>query len=303
MNRIPYLSLDVFTDTQFEGNPLAVVIDPPALSDDTMQRIAAEFNLSETIFLTGVGSERWDARIFTPGGELPFAGHPTVGGAVALAAGGHAVPQDDGIARIVLAEVAGDVAVSITFDGATPVSAQFAAPKPPEQLGAVILDDDLLALLRCVGLGEDDASPSMPAGTWSAGVPFTIVPLANIDALSRAVVDGGLLATYAAPAAPPFLYLMARDEPANSWRTRMFAAGLGIVEDPATGGAACAAAGLLASVAEDGQHTWRLTQGVEMGRRSHMSLSAHVSSGMATAVTLAGGAVLVGEGTLTLTAG
>ena len=82
---VPYLLLDVFTQTQFEGNPLAVVIDPPPLTDGQMANIAREFNLSETIFLGGVGGGRWTTRIFTPAHELPFAGHPTVGGAIALA--------------------------------------------------------------------------------------------------------------------------------------------------------------------------------------------------------------------------
>ena len=111
---VPYLLLDVFTQTQFEGNPLAVVIDPPPLTDGQMANIAREFNLSETIFLGGVGGGRWTTRIFTPAHELPFAGHPTVGGAIALALTGRAQPSPDLTApTVVLVEGAGDVPVGI----------------------------------------------------------------------------------------------------------------------------------------------------------------------------------------------
>ncbi|MEI2651463.1 MAG: PhzF family phenazine biosynthesis isomerase [Microthrixaceae bacterium] len=114
---VPYLLLDVFTQTQFEGNPLAVVIDPPPLTDGQMANIAREFNLSETIFLGGVGGGRWTTRIFTPAHELPFAGHPTVGGTMASLTG-RAQPSPDLTApTVVLVEGAGDVPVGIVPTG------------------------------------------------------------------------------------------------------------------------------------------------------------------------------------------
>ena len=128
---VPYLLLDVFTQTQFEGNPLAVVIDPPPLTDGQMANIAREFNLSETIFLGGVGGGRWTTRIFTPAHELPFAGHPTVGGAIALALTGRAQPSPDLTApTVVLVEGAGDVPVGIVPTGAG-LHATFQAPRSP----------------------------------------------------------------------------------------------------------------------------------------------------------------------------
>lgn len=300
MTEIDYLILDVFTDTQFEGNPLAVVIDPPALSAPLMQRIAAEFNLSETIFLTSSGAGRWSTRIFTPSGELPFAGHPTVGGAVALAESG-LLDRTGDVAHVVFAEVAGDVPITVQFAGESVVSAQFVAPNPARPVGDPIGGTVAQAILNALGLSAADAHPDLDVGVWSAGVPFTVIPLSSVDALGRARVQlADLESAIVAPAVGEF-YLLA---PAGDrhWRSRMFAPMLGIAEDPATGSAACAAAGLLATIEPDGPVPWVLEQGVEMGRRSLLHLSADVSGGATTSVRLAGGAVLVGEGTLRLRA-
>lgn len=293
---VPYLLLDVFTDTPFEGNPLAVAIDPPALADAQMQRVAAELNLSETIFLTSTDSpDSWDARIFTPAAELPFAGHPTVGAAVALALTGRVGSE------LTLRERAGAVAVEVSTSDADDDlgRARFVGPQPA-RLASELGADDLAATLASLGLDDADASTTLRAGVWSAGVPFTVVPLASVDALGRARPDAGRLAATTSAAVEPFLYVIAPDDDAAGmrWRARMFAAGLGIAEDPATGSAACALAGLLASVVSDGPASWTITQGVEMGRRSELHLDATVTSGDAGRPGLAGDAVLVGRGQL-----
>jgi trans-2,3-dihydro-3-hydroxyanthranilate isomerase len=303
MVAVPYLLLDVFTDTQFEGNPLAVVIDPPRLSDAQLLRIAREFNLSETIFLTRDGGDRWSTRIFTPVHELAFAGHPTVGGAIALIVAGRATASavatiDD--PTVVLAQGAGNVPVAIVGDGGAAV-ATFRAPRAPV-LDAPIGPDQSTRVLAALGLEANDAHTSLGPGVWNAGVPITVLPISTVEALARVQVDTGRLAELVADGLPPEFYLLAPDpEGADRWRARMFAPGIGIAEDPATGAAAVAGAGLLSTVAPDGEARWHVEQGVEMGRRSVLDLSATVRGGMAIDARLGGRAVLVGEGTLHLT--
>lgn len=301
MPAVPYLLLDVFTATPFEGNPLAVVVDPPPLDPATMQAIAAELNLSETVFLRPAGAGRWDTRIFTPSKELPFAGHPTVGAAVALTGAG-LVDVSDGRGRLTLVEGVGDVDIEIAQAPGTGTEATCAAPVAPQALDR-LGGDTLAAVLAALALTAADAHPELPAGGWSAGVPFVVVPLANVDALERIVVDGSALTAALAGAAACEVYAMAPTGRAEHWRARMFAPAFGIAEDPATGSAACAAAGLLATTAPDGgpegrRVEWLVEQGVEMGRRSLIRLAATVTAGTAERVELGGTAVLVGEGTL-----
>ena len=301
MITVPYLLLDVFTDTQFAGNPLAVVIDPPSsLGPDRMASIAREFNLSETIFLSPAGADRWDARIFTPVHELAFAGHPTVGGAFALALAGRVSVTADRSA-LVLVEGAGDVPVELRFDDGAVADATFVAPRPPA-LDRWVPADVTAAVLAALGLDGDDVHPDLGVGVWNAGVPILVVPVASIDVLGRARPDTARMADVVASGYPPEFYLLA-PAPAGgdqAWRSRMFAPAIGIPEDPATGAAACAAAGLLASIAPDGEAAWRLEQGVEMGRPSVLALGATVRSGLAEQARLGGAAVLVGSGELRL---
>lgn len=301
MVAVPYLLLDVFTDTQFEGNPLAVVVHPPDLSDGQMAGIAREFNLSETIFLTDEGDGRWATRIFTPAHELPFAGHPTVGAAIALAITGRATPGPGDAPTVVLAQGAGDVPVHVvaTEPGGR-LAATFRAPRAPG-LDASLTAEQGADVLAALGLAPADALTALGMGVWNAGVPITIVPIASVEALGRVRIDTTRLADLVAGGLPPEYYLLAPDSShADRWRARMFAPGIGIPEDPATGAAAVAAAGLLSTVAVDGEATWLIEQGVEMGRRSLLELAATVRGGAASSARLGGGAVLVGEGTLRL---
>jgi trans-2,3-dihydro-3-hydroxyanthranilate isomerase len=289
---LDHLLLDVFTDRPFAGNPLAVFIDPGDPSDALMQAVARELNLSESVFLwspTSPGSA-WRTRIFTPGSELPFAGHPTIGAAFALAATGR-VPIEDDAASVVLDEPAGPVPVEIECAEGRPVRCRLTAPRLPEESEA----PDRVALVAAASLVSDDIHPDLACATWSAGVPFPVLPVRDLDALARARPSGSTDL--------PELYVVAPlGEPtrAREWRVRMFAPGMGIPEDPATGAAAAAFAGYLAALDPELQasRTWTLHQGVEMGRPSRIEVTAHRdrAGGSVTRVEVGGAAVIVGSG-------
>ncbi len=287
---IDLLLYDVFTDVPFAGNPLAVAVDAPSLTDDQHQRIAAEVNLSETIFLRRrAADDGWDARIFTPARELPFAGHPTIGAAIALADRGLV----DG--EVVLHERAGAVPVAVADGGAT-----LTAPGIPTP----VADEDPGDIAACLGLEIADLHGGFGPRGWSAGVPFTIVVVRDVDTLARARVD---LATWehtlALGAAPDLYVLTPLDgDDGERWQARMFGPGVGIVEDPATGSAAAALGGFLAGRVRPGRlrDGWTILQGVEMGRPSTIRLGAVVDGNELRGVTIGGAAVRVGRSTLTV---
>jgi trans-2,3-dihydro-3-hydroxyanthranilate isomerase len=295
---LSFATYDVFTDTPFAGNPLAVVFGADGLTDAQMQAIAREFNLSETVFVRAPEYAQHEAsvRIFTPTKELPFAGHPTIGCAVALAERRHG----RGDARdllLVLEERIGLVrcGVKIAAEGAS--FAEFAAPKLSEQAGP---DPDAATAARLLGLdradiGFDRHAPSL----FSAGVPFAMIPVATRDALTRAKPT---MAEMKAALGATEVFVYARSEPdaSHSFRARMFAPEIGIVEDPATGSAAAAFAGVLARYEDlpDGWHTFPIQQGVEMGRPSLIGLEVELENGRLAGARIAGKAVKVSEGVL-----
>lgn len=290
-----FTTYDVFTDTPFAGNPLAIVFDADALSDAQMQTIAREFNLSETIFIRNPADPKHAAsvRIFTPAQELPFAGHPTIGGAIALAEARHGrdAPND---VLLVLEEKIGPVrcGVKIAAEGAS--FAEFSVPKLAASAGP---DPDAAKLARALGLqpadiGFDNHAPSF----FSAGVPYVMVPLANLDALARAKPTASFTELTGAPSLFPY----ARAEPnaAHSFHARMFAPEIGIVEDPATGSAAAAFAGVIARFEDlpDGWHTLPILQGVEMGRPSLIGLEVQIEQRALINARITGKAVKISEG-------
>jgi len=290
-----YCTLDVFTERRFGGNPLAVVLDARGIDDATMQSVAREFNYSETTFVLPPADTAHAARvrIFTPGGELPFAGHPTVGTAFALASLGRI---GNGVRDIVFEEGVGPVPVSIdrradgSIDACTLTTAQ-----PPEWVETI---EDRAGAAAMLGLAAN-AVPSRPE-VWSCGVPFLVVPLASVDALSAARLDLERWQALLGGRSTQKVYPVARSGDA-SWRVRMFAPGLGVAEDPATGSAAAALAGWLArhSASEGPQH-WEILQGVEIGRPSAIALSYDQSGAAAGRVRVGGRAVIVARGTLSL---
>ncbi len=293
-----YHILDVFTATPLTGNPLAVVLDSAGLDGLAMQRIAREFNLSETVFvgepLDPINAAR--IRIFTPATELPFAGHPTVGTAVLLAklqAPDLLAGQDVGL---VLEEPIGPVSCSVRHRRGEAAHASFDVPRLPERAGDPPSTAEIAALtgLEPQAIGFCGHEPAR----FSAGVPFTFVPLASVEALARIVLRGG------GQGARQAFYFYAPDGSGrpHAYRARMMASGLGVTEDPATGAAAAAFAGavLQANRLKDGDHDCTLEQGVEMGRPSLIGISFNVEAGRLTRIAVGGSAVLVGEGTLDL---
>ncbi len=294
--------LDVFTDTPFEGNPLAVVLDSHGLDDAAMLRITREFNLSETVFVAPpddpVNSAR--IRIFTPGGELPFAGHPTVGTAILLAelrAGAH---MAHGVV-IALEEKIGVVKVEVTRRSGGVPRAVFVLPRPSENLN---LDIDPVLAARALGLDPLDLGfGAHGLSVWSAGVPFAMVPVRSLEAIGRASVADlpvwrqafGVTGKGAA-----FLYTRETVSPAHHVHARMFHPMGGIPEDPATGGAVAAFSGVAATceLPEDGQHQLVIEQGFEMGRPSLIALDLDIRGGRLVSASIGGSAVRISEGRL-----
>jgi len=280
---MPYLIADVFTERAYGGNPLAVLPEADGLDEAQMQAIAREFNLSETTFVTpGHEPGRFRVRIFTPGAELPFAGHPIVGTAIALRHLGR-------VAEACVFELkVGPVRVEVGLGAAT-----FHRDGAPEIRRPTVPDDEIAAMVGMAGL----AAPAFEAGY---GSPFLFVPLAD-----RAAVAHARLRREAWRAAEGRLWghgayvyaVTGAHDGATQVHARLFAPDLGIGEDPATGSAAAALVGCLAGPA-DGTHRVVITQGVEMGRPSLIHATATRVSGRVHAITIGGGGVVVGEGRL-----
>lgn len=290
------ITLDVFTDQRFGGNPLAIIPEADGLDDTTMQRIAAELNLSETVFVhREAGGGVPGLRIFTPKSELPFAGHPTVGAAIYLA---EESGLEDG-ATLTMTTLSGEVAARIRrpADGLT--SAEITAPRPPEARPAA----SVAACAAAISLQPADIS--FAPQVCDAGNPFTVVPVATRAALSRATID---LAAWkdgpsASDAAKLFLIYMDDWDNGRIVHARMFGPSIGIAEDPATGSAAVALPAMLAArqSSADGEHRWEVHQGDDMGRPSVMSVRAVVKAGKVISAHVGGTAVRVISGSIAIT--
>lgn len=292
-----YVVLDVFTDRALAGNPLAVVLDSQGLDGNQMQAIAREFNLSETVFVLppGDADHRARLRIFTINHELPFAGHPTVGTAVLLAIRDEVELSAD----FVLEEGVGPVPCHVSLRNPRSGSATFTVPRIPE-----ILDEEAPSVEACAqalgldkwDIGFDEYRPVVA----SAGVPFVCIPLASRSALARISPSAGRLISAFGGTADSVYVFCRDDEGEGEFRARMFAANMGIDEDPATGSAAASLAAvlMLGERPEDGFNTYDILQGVEMGRPSVVRLGLDVEGGELVRVTIGGGAVVVGEGVL-----
>lgn len=308
MPSLDYHILDVFTDRVFGGNPLAVFPDARGVSDSVMQAIARELNLSETVFVlpaeTPQGTRR--VRIFTPGREVPFAGHPTVGTACFLVASGAVAPAagSDRV-HLVLEEGVGPVAVEVTLEPGRPLRARFTAAVPPHEARVALGTSDLA---RMVGLDPRQIGADLPgvpgrleAAFASAGLPFLVVPVRDVEAAGRARLDTAAWQELLSRRDPSRMVYIVAPTPAGAdvdLRARMFAPDIGVPEDPATGSAAAALAGYLGSRAGEGEHHWALEQGVEMGRPSRLVVDARVEGGRVTRIRVEGQAVPVAAGTL-----
>lgn len=298
MPRLSFATYDVFTDQRFAGNPLAVVRGADGLSDTQMQAVAREFNLSETIFVQAPENAAHSAkvRIFTPGSELPFAGHPTVGCAIALAE--DRFPDDrDMDALIMLEERVGLVRCAVSRQAGKASYAEFVAPRLSQEAGAAASDD---VIAEALGLAPSDIGFGRHRPTiYSAGVPFAMVPLASRDALQRAAPLGGF--DWARLGATEvYLYTRLPEDSAHAFAARMFAPAIGIPEDAATGGAAAAFAGVVARFEglAAGAHKLPIEQGVEMGRPSLIALTVTLDEGTLLEARIGGAAVKVSEGVI-----
>ena len=296
---LPFHTLDVFTDHPFGGNPLGVFPDATHLTPDLMQRVAREMNLSESVFLgppQSGGAAR--VRIFTPGAEVPFAGHPTVGTAIFLASRLDIAPSD-GTTTLVLEENVGHVPVDVRFVGGQPVSARFTTAVLPEHRPSPVPRSDLA---RMVGLTEGDLDPSRPVEMVSCGLPFHCIPLRSLDAMRRAVLDLAAWRRLLADLWANHVYLITSDAEGEGVdvRVRMFAPAVGVMEDPATGSAAAALGGYLSALdgSEAASLRWTVEQGLEIGRPSLLHVEADRAGGTTTAVRVGGSAVFVSEGTM-----
>lgn len=292
--KLSYVLLDVFTTERLKGNPLAVVLKADGLLDDQMQAIAAEFNLSETVFIHKAQSERHAAavRIFTPAVELPFAGHPTVGAAVVLGLQNRStavrLEEQVGVITCVIERVEKDIGL-----------ARFALPRLPEEAGQAPAAEAIAATL---GLDPEEigCGPYRPA-VFSAGVPYYLVPVRDATALRRIRLERrGWDETYPLGRGSIYVFTQTPDERGNDFAARMFAPGMGLGEDPATGSAAAALIGLVARHTGGGQHEFRLRQGHEMGRPSLITMQLRKDDDKLIHGGIGGHAVIVGEGTLNL---
>jgi trans-2,3-dihydro-3-hydroxyanthranilate isomerase len=276
----------VFTDRRYGGNPLAIVFEAGALDTEAMARIAREFNLSETVFVLAEAAGEARLRIFTPGGEVPFAGHPNVGTAIALAARGHGD-------TLTLHQPAGPVAARI-LPQAPAVAADIVAPSAFVR-GA---DHDVAAVAACLSLAAEDVDTTAhPPTTGSVGLPFIFAALRSADALRRAKPDTGAFRHHFPPGSglPDGVHCYVRT--GNRADARMFAPLDGIMEDPATGSANAALGALLLALGGGTALALEITQGVAMGRPSRLSVQAFRDGG-AIRARVGGPAVKVAEGAI-----
>jgi trans-2,3-dihydro-3-hydroxyanthranilate isomerase len=301
--RVPFVTADVFTDRAFGGNQLAVFPDARSIDPALMPSITREFNFSETTFVLPPDDPAHTARvrIFTPGRELPFAGHPTVGTAHVLASAG-IVKLTGEITRIVFEEIAGPVPVTIRakngmvdFCQLTAARLPVAGSPPPSraQLAAALS-------LPVDAVGSGSLAPEVV----SCGTPFLFVPLKDRAAVAaaRAKLDVWTETFAGHDTSEVFLFAMEGERPGSNIHARMFAPGFGIPEDPATGSAAAALAGYLGAreSAADGTFRWVIEQGFEMGRPSILEAEADKAGGVVVATRVGGASVLMTEGHLTL---
>ena len=296
---LSFLQYDVFTHEPLTGNQLAVFLDGRDLSAERMQSIAREMNFSETTFLLPAEQEGTDIRmrIFTPGIELPVAGHPTIGSTFALADAGTIAP---GRPRFVFGLGVGPTPVDLGWDG-TRLRFAWMTQRAPE-FGPVV--EDRAAAATALGLSVDDLASGLPVQQVSCGVPFLFVPLRDKGTVDRAVSDAGAMRRLAATTALDhgvFLFAMSPVGSPETVYSRMFAPQFGIAEDAATGiasgplGAYLVRHGVVSAAAA---REIVSAQGVAMGRPSRIHVAIEGTADTITGVKVGGEAVLVARGEL-----
>jgi trans-2,3-dihydro-3-hydroxyanthranilate isomerase len=263
-----------------------------------MQSVAKEFNLSETTFVLPPDDPKhdWRVRIFTPGSELPMAGHPTVGTSFVLARE-HMIRRDERETNIVLEEGVGPVPVRIEFKDGEPVFAEMTQPLP--KFGPQVNDIEAVAAMLSLDAGDIDAN--LPVEVVSCGVPFLYVPLRSLAAARQARPRADLIECVATGGVPPEVFVFAREveHEGSTVHSRMFAPGLGITEDPATGAASGPLGCYLVRhrlVACDRVAEITSEQGIEMGRPSFIKITIERRGDEFKAVRVGGQCHFMGEG-------
>ena len=299
--QLDFVTVDVFTDRRFGGNPLAVLPDARGLTTEQMQSIAAEFNLAETTFVLPPknAAHTAEVRIFTPRAEMPFAGHPNIGTAFVLAtldsSRGRTVGEP-----LLFEEKAGLVKLDLIRDGTAIVGARLAAPQSLHRGDDVSLDT--VAAACSIGVSDIETANHPPC-IASCGVPFVLTELKTRSALAAARARADIFSEQLRPdrAIGILLYTMEKAGDVDI-QARMFAPLLGVAEDPATGSANVALAGLLASLrsAPDLTLQLRIAQGVDMGRPSLLEATAEKRDGRITGMWIGGKCVPMMRGSLEL---
>ncbi len=289
-----FIIADVFTETAFGGNQLAVFPDAVGISDAAMQAYAREINFCETTFVLPPRDPRqtFRVRIFSPKTEMPFAGHPTIGTAAVLRGIGKIAEGTD---MVVFEEGIGLVSVALR-------------PGPAPVFTRLILTGKLDRPGAAPGNKVAAETLSLESGdvleTWhgSVGLPFTFVHVKNRQAVDHATLNRAVWSQHFGRSWAPQLYFFSGDLASGSrLYARMFAPALGVEEDPATGSAGAALAATLAERlgGGDGAFKWAIDQGVSMGRPSRIEASATKKGGQLISVEVGGSTVIVGEGLMT----
>ena len=302
--KVSFVTCDVFTDRPFTGNPLLVVPDARGLTAPQMQAVAREINYSESTFVLPPKdpANAYLQRTFVPVKEIPYAGHPTVGTAVAMAALGKvAASAPDGAVPVTIEVGFGPLRLELLKKGGRVLRVRMEQGKP-EWRAPVAGDDVKGRIAAALGVPFDALDPGLPPQAVGTGNTFLMVPLASVAAVSSAVADTRLLSDLEKELSVLGLFFFAFDGP--RLRARMFAPGAGVPEDPATGSAAgplavyLALHGAVPGGVADGRGRFVIDQGVEMGRPSELDATVLVENGLPAGVRVEGGAVLVMRGEL-----
>jgi len=298
--RLNFITVDVFTDSQFGGNPLAVVVDADGLSSEQMQRIAAEFNLAETTFVLPPKAAEHTAyvRIFTPRAEMPFAGHPNVGTAFVLAKEGSCYGRPLTGQSLMFEEAAGLVRIELLKQGSEITGARLAAPQP------LVVGDNVppqILAEACAIVAADLETRNHPPCIAGCGAPFVFAELKRRGALAEVAPRVDVFTRHFPRERVTGIHLYVRtDEEALDLQSRMFAPLHGITEDPATGSANVALVGLLAKLRSepDLKLSLKIGQGFDMGRPSLLLAHADKAAGQVVATFIGGTCVPVMRGVL-----
>ena len=300
MKKLSYHLLDVFTDRPFGGNPLAVFTDGRGISDAQMQAIARELNLSETTFVLPPLDPQTDfqVRIFTPTYELPMAGHPTVGTAFILAREGLVKPAERE-STVVFEEGVGPVPVKISWKEGAPGFIEMRQPLP--KFGPRFDDAKVIAEMLSLET-RDILETNLPMEMVSCGVPFLFVPINSLEAMGRIRFRPDVcerVLSGLAPGSGVFVFAKGGQFPGSDVHGRMFAPGLGVLEDPATG-SACGPLGCYLVrhhvLASEGELRCVIEQGLEMGRPSFLHVTITHADGEISAVNVGGTCHYMGAG-------